>query len=49
MNNKNINLVANKFVKAFLKNKIISPIPINTQKKLLKLINLENLCESKMR
>ena len=39
MTNKNLNKYANKLVNAFLKNKIISPLPKNIQKKFLKLKN----------
>ena len=34
MNKKNFDLIANKLVKAFLKNKIIAPIPTRFTKKL---------------
>ena len=34
MENKNLNLIANKLVKAFLKNKIISPLPTKYTKKI---------------
>ena len=34
MSNKNINLIANKLVNAFLKSKIISPIPSRYTKKI---------------
>ena len=49
MNNKNINLIANKLVKAFLKNKIISPIPSRYTKKIDQAQKLRKLCESKIK
>ena len=48
MNNKNINLVANRLVQAFLKNKIISPIPIQFSKKITQAHKFRKLCESKI-
>ena len=48
MSNKNINLVANRLVKAFLKNKIISPIPSRYTKKIAQAQKLRKLCESKI-
>ena len=48
MSNKNINLVANRLVKAFLKNKIISPIPNQYTKKITQAQKLRKLCESKI-
>ena len=48
MSNKNINLVANRLVKAFLKNKIISPIPSRYTKKIDQAQKLRKLCESKI-
>tara|TARA_B100001175_G_scaffold250632_1_gene217830 strand:+ start:1261 stop:2037 length:777 start_codon:yes stop_codon:yes gene_type:complete len=45
---KNIELVANKLVKAFLKNKIISPIPNRYTKKISQAEKLRKLCESKI-
>ena len=48
MINKNIDLVANKLVKAFLKNKIISPIPSRYTKKIAQAQKLRKLCESKI-
>ena len=48
MNNKNINLIANKLVKAFLKSKIISPIPSRYTKKIDQAQKLRKLCESKI-
>ena len=49
MSNKNITLVANKLVKAFLKNKIISPIPNQYTKKITQAQKLRKLCESKIK
>ena len=48
MNNKSINLVANKLVKAFLKNKIIPAIPVKYTKNIKKAQNFRRLCESKI-
>ncbi len=49
MNDKNLNLVANKLVNAFLKNKIINPIPKKYTKNLLNAQKLRKLCESKIK
>jgi len=49
MGNKNINLVANKLVKAFLKNRIISPVPSGYTKKIVQAQKLRKLCESKIK
>ena len=49
MINKNIDLVANKLAKAFLKNKIISPIPSQYTKKISQAQKLRKLCESKIK
>ena len=49
MENKNLNLIANKLVKAFLKNKIIAPIPKKYTKKLSDAQKLRKLCESKIK
>ena len=49
MSNKNIDLVANKLVKAFLKSKIISPIPSRYTKKIAQAQKLRKLCESKIK
>jgi len=49
MSNKNINLVANKLVKAFLKSKIISPISSRYTKKIAQAQKLRKLCESKIK
>ena len=46
--NKNDNKYANKIVNAFLKNKIISPLPIRYTKKLSNAQNFRKLCESKI-
>jgi len=45
----NINTVSNKLVKAFLKNKIISPIPRKYTKKISEANKLRVLCESKIK
>tara|TARA_Y100001958_G_C21166757_1_gene499414 strand:+ start:84 stop:860 length:777 start_codon:yes stop_codon:yes gene_type:complete len=49
MKDKNLNLIANKLVNAFLKNKIINPIPNKYTKKLLNAQKLRKLCESKIK
>ena len=49
MKDKKINLVANKLVEAFLKNKIISPIPSQYTKKINQAQKLRKLCESKIK
>ena len=49
MNNKNINLTANKLVRAFLKNRIISPIPSRYTKKIAQAQKIRKLCESKIK
>jgi len=46
--NKNDNKYANKITNAFLKNKIISPLPIRYTKKLSNAQNFRKLCESKI-
>tara|TARA_Y100000389_G_C17424736_1_gene498879 strand:- start:10 stop:783 length:774 start_codon:yes stop_codon:yes gene_type:complete len=46
--NKNDNKYANKIVNAFLKNKIISPLPTKYTKKLSNAQNFRKLCESKI-
>ena len=48
MSKKNLNTIANKLVNAFLKNKIIKPIPIRYTKKLAEAQKLRKLCESKI-
>ena len=49
MNNKDIDLVSNKLVQAFLKNKIIKPIPNQYTKKIAQAQKLRKLCESKIK
>ncbi len=49
MKNKNLNQIADKLVNAFLKNKIISPIPIRYTKKLSDAQKFRKLCESKIK
>jgi 2-keto-4-pentenoate hydratase len=49
MTNKNLNKYANRLVKAFLKNKIISPLPTRYTKKISEAQKLRRLCESKIR
>ncbi len=49
MTDKNSNLFANKLVNAFLKNKIISPIPSKYTKKLSNAQKFRKLCESKIK
>ena len=49
MKDKNSNLVANRIVKAFLKNKIINPISSKYTKKLLNADKFRKLCESKIK
>jgi 2-keto-4-pentenoate hydratase len=49
MVNKNLNKYANKLVNAFLKNKIISPLPSKYTKKLFEAEKLRRLCESKIK
>ena len=46
--NKNDNKYANKIANAFLKNKIISPLPTRYTKKISKAQNFRKLCESKI-
>ncbi len=48
MTNQNIHFIANKLVKAFLKNKIISPIPTQFTKKITQAQKLRKLCERKI-
>ena len=48
MESKNLNLIANKLVKAFINNKIIAPIPDRYTKKLSEAQKLRKLCESKI-
>ncbi len=49
MRDKNLNLVANKLVNAFLNNKIINPIPKKYTKKIANAQKLRKLCESKIK
>ena len=49
MVNKNLNKYANKLVNAFLKNKIIAPLPLKYTKKLSEAEKLRRLCESKIK
>ena len=49
MNNKNLNLVSNKLVNAFLKNKIINPISDKYTKKLSNAQKFRKICESKIK
>ena len=49
MNNKNINYFADKLTNAFLKNKIISPIPVKYVKSINQSNKFRKLCESKIR
>ena len=48
MNNKNLNLIVNKLAMAFLKNKLISPIPSQFTKKLSEANKFRKLCEMKI-
>ena len=45
----NINFYANKLTNAFLRNKLISPIPAKYTKKLLVANNFRKICESKIK
>ena len=49
MTDKNLKKYANRLVKAFLKNKIISPLPNKYTKKLSEAQKLRRLCESKIK
>ena len=49
MKDKNTNLIANKLVKAFLKNKIINPLSSKYTKSFLMLTNLENYVRVKLK
>ena len=49
MKDKNTNLIANRLVKAFLKNKIINPISSKYTKKLSNADKFRKLCESKIK
>jgi 2-keto-4-pentenoate hydratase len=46
---KNLNKYANRLVNAFLKNKIISPLPVRYTKKISEAQKLRRLCESKIK
>ena len=48
MKNKTLNNLSNKIVKAFLNNKIISPIPLQYTKKLVEAEKFRKICESKI-
>tara|TARA_B100000963_G_scaffold152786_1_gene133080 strand:- start:644 stop:1417 length:774 start_codon:yes stop_codon:yes gene_type:complete len=47
--NANLEKISNKLVKAFIKNKIIAPIPLKYTKKLTEAQKLRKLCESKIK
>ena len=49
MTDKNLNKYANRLVNAFLKNKIISPLPSRYTKKISEAQKLRRLCESKIK
>ena len=49
MKNKDLNKYANKLVNAFLKNKIISPLPSKYTKKISEAQKFRKLCESKIK
>ena len=49
MTNRDLNLIANKLVNAFLKNKTINPIPQKYSKKLSNAQKLRKVCESKIK
>jgi len=49
MNNKSINLIASKLTRAFLKNKIIPPIPVKYTKNIHTAQKFRRLCESKIK
>ena len=49
MVNKDLNKYANRLVNAFLKNKIISPLPLKYTKKISEAQKLRRLCESKIK
>ena len=49
MTNKNLNKYANRLVNAFLKNKIISPLPTKYTKKISEAQKFRKLCESKIK
>ena len=49
MTDKNLNKYANRLVNAFLKNKIISPLPVRYTKKISEAQKFRKLCESKIK
>ena len=49
MNKRYMNLIANKLVKAFLKNKIIAPLPLSLTNKISNAQKFRKLCESKIK
>ena len=49
MTNKNLNKYASRLVNAFLKNKIISPLPLKFTKKISEAQKFRRLCESKIK
>jgi 2-keto-4-pentenoate hydratase len=49
MTNQDLNKYANRLVNAFLKNKIISPLPLRYTKKISEAQKLRRLCESKIK
>ncbi len=49
MNSKKFNFYANKLVNAFLKDKVISPLPTNFTKKISQANKIRKLCESKIK
>tara|TARA_Y100000816_G_C26049194_1_gene549976 strand:+ start:74 stop:850 length:777 start_codon:yes stop_codon:yes gene_type:complete len=49
MTNKNLNKYANRIVNAFLKNKIISPLPSKYTKKILEAQKFRRVCEGKIK
>ena len=49
MTNKNLNKYASRLVNAFLKNKIISPLPLRFTKKISEAQKFRRLCESKIK
>ena len=49
MTNKNLNKYASRLVNAFLKNKIISPLPLRFTKKISEAQKFRKLCESKIK
>ena len=49
MKHKKIDIIANRLVNAFLKNKIISPIPLKFTKSIYQAQKFRKLCESKIK